>query len=388
MKNDNQFAHYLIKRMLYGVLHVFWLCPVKKNRITLLNELSFSYGDNLKYLQLYIEKNLPGKYEIVFPIKDLSKEHPDTVITVKPLSFKYFYYLLTSGSIVTNAGGVSYLPIRHGKQTIVNTWHGGGPYKKTGTLVYQDKWYRKESEMQVKNVTYLLSSCRYFTDYEAPGQLYPKSKCIPSGMPRNDIFFHDADLSELKKKVYDYYKIPPDIKLILFAPTYRGNVDDHSSSEKYGLMGIDNQGVVKALEKRFGGKWTFAARLHPKLLSIEFSDKSIVNMTAYPDMQELLAAADVVITDYSSLMWDFSFTYRPCLLYANDIEEYEKTRGFYMPVSKWPFPLAHDNKELIKNIENFNREKYVADVKRHHTESGSYETGEACKKTMELIGLE
>ena len=106
------FIHYLTKRIIHFCLHVFWIFPVKKNRITLLNELSYKYGDNLKYLNEYIKKNCKNKYEVIFPLLERCEAENDSLLFVKPFTVKYFRYLLTSSVLITNAGGISYLPIR------------------------------------------------------------------------------------------------------------------------------------------------------------------------------------------------------------------------------------------------------------------------------------
>jgi CDP-glycerol glycerophosphotransferase len=381
-RNINEFSHYFSKVLFKLVLHVFWIFPVHNNRVTLMNELSFTYGDSMKYLDIYIRKNKPGKYEIVYPIKE-GRDCPNNgEIVVEPMTIKYFRHVLSSKVIITNAGGVSYLPLRK-KQIIINTWHGGGPYKKTGTAVYNTKWYRKEALMNARNIKYILSSCEYFSKYEAKTMLFKDKQCICSGTPRNDVFFTDNEI--LRKKVFYYCGMEINQKLVVFAPTYRSNLSDYTGKFEASIIDIDYISVLEALKKRFGGEWRFAVRLHPKLNDIELADTSIINLTEYPDMQELLYAADIVITDYSSLMWDFSLSYKPCLLYAPDIEEYERNRGFYMPVDKWPYPLAYSNDELVNNILNFDNEKYVKDVKKHHIESGSYEEGKACEITLKLI---
>jgi len=94
-------------------------------------------------------------------------------------------------------------------------------------------------------------------------------------------------------------------------------------------------------------------------------------------MQELLCAADVLITDYSSSIWDFSFTGKPCFLYAPDLAQYDKERGFYTSIETWPAILAEDNDTLIKNILDFNERDFTERVRKHHDDLGSYETGQA-----------
>ncbi len=376
------FLHFFIKKLLNFILHILWIFPLKKNRILLLNELSFKYGDNLKYLNEYIKKNVSDNFEVIFPLIDKKEAKDNNLRYVKPFSLLYFKFLLTSGIVITNAGGISYIPIRK-KQLVINTWHGGGPYKKTGGTLFQNKWYLKELQMQRKNVKYMVSSCKICTENENKAMLYEEEACLPFGMPRNDIFFDNT--LPLRNKVFKQYGLNENDKLILFAPTFRTNPANFTDSKKYHVSDIDYEKLLDALNRKFGGVWKFAIRLHPKLRNKEIDVPNALNFTTYPDMQELLYAADVVITDFSSLMWDFSLTKRPCLLYADDIDEYEREHGFYMPSKQWPYPIAKNNDELIKNIETFNLEKYQKDVEKHYEECGSYEKGTACESIFNMI---
>jgi CDP-glycerol glycerophosphotransferase len=109
------------------------------------------------------------------------------------------------------------------------------------------------------------------------------------------------------------------------------------------------------------------------------------NATDYPDMQDLLQCADVLLTDYSSCMWDFSLMHKPCFLYARDIAEYRGERDFYTPIESWPFPLASDNDALERVIAEFDETAYGAAVDRHHAELGSAESGTAAQQCTDRI---
>ena len=378
---NGEIVNYLKKRAVKAFLHVFWVFPVDKKKVFLLNELSYTYGDNLKYIDIYIRAHNEKGLKPVFAIKD-GYEGPADDLIVRPNSLRYFRELLTSGTVITNAGGVSYIPKRK-KQRIISTWHGGGPYKKTSVDVYDNYWYRKEVQMNCDNTDFILSSCRIFTEFEARSMGYPPEKCIPAGLPRNDILFGDHE--EIRQKVRKYYSIPEGKKFVLYAPTFRSSSEDSTSKKITNYIDIDIERTVNALKERFGSEWVFGIRLHPKLADVDMSGLNAVSCTAYPDMQELLCCADAVITDYSSLMWDYSFTFRPIFLYAPDIEQYEKERGFYMPASQWPYPIAHSNDEMCENILRFDEDLYKQRVKAHHLASGSYETGQACKTVTDLI---
>lgn len=373
---------YLTKNIIKAILHVFWIFPVNPKKIFLLNELSYTYGDSLKYIDIYLKENYGDKYKIVYSIKNGCEEPSEDKI-VRPNSFSYFKEILSSGTIITNSGGISYLPKRK-SQKVINTWHGGGPYKKTSTDVYDNYWYRKEVKMNCNNVDYILSSCRYFTDIEAKSLGFETEKCIPVGLPRNDILF--AEHNDIVNKVRNFYSIPEGKKFILYAPTFRSSIAHHPTCKIISnYIDLDIDMLLSALRAKYKCDWVCGIRLHPKLSDIDMSDLNALNCTAYPDMQELLCCADAIITDYSSLMWDYSFTYRPVFIYAPDIEQYEKERGFYMPVSEWPYPIAHSNEELKNKITEFNEEQYKEKVEEHHLASGSYETGNACAQIAELI---
>lgn len=115
-----------------------------------------------------------------------------------------------------------------------------------------------------------------------------------------------------------------------------------------------------------------------------FSSESM-DLSDYPDMQELLLVADVLITDYSSCMWDFSLTGKPCFIYAADSEQYISERDFYTPMASWPFSIALNNEELRQNILNYNEKAYRQKVKKHHERMGICESGHASELVADAI---
>ena len=110
-----------------------------------------------------------------------------------------------------------------------------------------------------------------------------------------------------------------------------------------------------------------------------------IDVTYYPDIQELLVAADVVITDYSSLMWDFSLQRRPVFLYQNDEKDYENDRGFYSPVSEWPYPKAHTQDELVDTIMHFDNDEYINKLNAFFEKYGSCDDGHAAERVVKRI---
>lgn len=200
------------------------------------------------------------------------------------------------------------------------------------------------------------------------------------GSPRNDALF--ADNSDAVKKVQAALGIPENKKILLYAPTFRAT----GSLDAYGL---DYASAADALAKRFGGEWVVLVRLHPHVTELakdlKFDREFTFDATAYDDMQELLAASDAVITDYSSLMFDFALTRRPCFQFATDIEAYRGDRNFYFPLDELPFPLAVNNGELRARIESFDEKAYLEKWDAFCKKVGMKEDGHASERCADWI---
>ena len=368
-------------------LYPLRLFPIKQNRVVLMNNLSKTYADNPKCVAEYLLENHKDKLEIIFPVNNVEKHkflEEKGIKTVKFNSLKYFYYTMTAKIYLTNSGGFSYIPLRK-KQYVINTWHGGGAYKKCGLDMYVDtKIFRWDLEMSAKHTNLFLSTCQRFTDVISKSMLVPKEVFWQIGMPRNDVMVKGND--EIRNKVRKAIGLKEDEHLILFAPTYR-KPDDNYFKESIAISyGVDPERVCKAMQKRFGGKWVFAFRYHPAVTNREsFNLENVLDLTDYPDMQELLCASDAMINDFSSSMWDFMLSGKPSFLFAIDLEHYIKTTEVYTPVESWPFPKSVNNDELEKNILEFNQEEYAAACKKHYDELGGTESGEATKLVCERI---
>ena len=119
------------------------------------------------------------------------------------------------------------------------------------------------------------------------------------------------------------------------------------------------------LNNKFNGDYIFLIRLHPNVVVDSFNENlnycdNILNASHYSDMQELLAVADVLITDYSGSMFDFLITKKPVFLFAKDLEDYcKQDRELYFNIDELPFSLAENEKQLQENIRSFSQEQYT-----------------------------
>jgi CDP-glycerol glycerophosphotransferase len=292
---------------------------------------------------------------------------------------------MTSKYIISNMVIQPIFPIRK-CQIFVNTHHGGGAYKRSSWHIpaYKKRAFSMRVMNKIRNgmTAYLISSCREFNFAALDLWDLPGNKILPIGMPRNDIFF--SDINPIKEKVTRYLNMNNNIKkIILYAPTFRGI---HNDVEEFKYQ-LDIGSILLALKERFNDDFIFLYRSH-HLFHNNVNNQELqgcVSVSEYQEMQELLCAADVLITDYSSCMWDFSFTHKPCFIYAPDLIKYTEVQGFYTPIEKWPFPVAETNERLVYNILHFDEEKYRNDVKQHHLDLGSFETGTASKQFCKIL---
>lgn len=363
----------VVKKILKIFLSVFWLFPIKRNRVLFISYGGEQYSCNPKYLSEYLIKDDSITVDIVWAFKDLKKFKwlgKKNIQIVKYGSFRYMKSILTSKVIITNNSISSYLPIRK-NQVVINTWHGGGAYKK---VVSDDNIKeRKVVKETAKLFNVFLSTCRKNTELMIRGTFGHEGKVIEVGFPRNDIFFNET--VELKNKVYNHFDLKNNLKIAIYAPTFRKEADKNTYD-------LDVIRLKSSLEKRFGGEWMIMVRAHHAIKTyFDFNSYSniVIDATEYDDMQELLAVADFLITDYSSCIWDFSLMYKPCILFAKDIETYKKERNFYVPIEKWHFPIVKTNDELMTYIDDFNEEENIKNIKKHFQEFGSFETGKATK---------
>ncbi len=369
------------------LMKCFWIFPIKKQQVFFSAYEGKQYSCNPKAvfekicLDSYF-KNFTFVWEINNQKKqDLITDH--RVKFVKHNSFKYFYAILTSKFIITNTGIAARIPLRK-SQININTWHGGGAYKRVGHAINNDiSGDLTELNIASSQTTHFLSSSEIFTNVMMDSVSIPKEHFAPTGMPRNDIFFDAERCNSLRKEILKKYNLNENDFLILYAPTYRGSVGENTFS--FDLTPLYN--LRTEIEKKFEKKAVLMIRMH------YYSDENCQNENAvsvsdYPDMQELLAAVDMLITDYSSSMWDFGLSGKPCILYTPDLKDYDLDRGFYTPPNSWPGILCETENDLIASINSFDEENYKQRLKNYFSEMHSFDKGNATEKVLELIKKE
>ena len=370
---------YAIEHGVQNALQLFRVLPLQPR----VNFIAFSgrqYSDSPRRISELLLKEHP-EIEQVWAFVEPEKFaflNEKGIKVVKYKSLEYLYYVMTSKVYVDNAEFWSALKFRPG-QMVLETWHGGGAYKRVGGhRIDVNQREQQHAVEKMNKITLFLSSSKAFTKYVIRDAYQYRGEVLECGLPRNDDLLSPDPATAAKAR--ETLGIPAGAKVLLYAPTFR-------NSHTLDLYDVDFARLKASLEARFGGEWVIVLRMHYYLAdkAMAVGAPWLYNATDYPDMQELLLSSDVLLTDYSSCMWDFSLMKKPCFLYARDIDEYRGERDFYTPIESWPFPLAADNDALAQVIAQFDDEQYRADAARHHAELGSTESGTAAKQCVERI---
>lgn len=358
-------------------MKVFFIFPIRRDRVMFTAYSGKQFSCNPKYIFEEM-RSQEIDFEPIWAFSDLSQiENKPNSKIVKYKSFEYIYYVLTSRVVVENFESWSLLPARKG-QDVINTWHGGGAYKKVG-VDRKDARSFNDKLLKYKNnrITLYLSSGEAFTKMTIRDSFNYSGEVASVGMPRNDIFFKENELvkNNIRKKLG-----LDDQKVLIVAPTFRTkSIND--------MTDLDFDKLITVLINKFGGEWVVLFRSHyyEKIQERDFTT-SVIDVSRYPDMQELLLISDILITDYSSSMWDFSLKQGPVFLYSTDLEKYNKDeREFYTPIESWPFSYSSSFTRLNSTIDNFDLSYYKDSVMKHHQDLGSFEKGDASQNVVQLI---
>lgn len=370
--------------VLHGVMTslvflLFKILPVKKNKIVCCSAKGRRYGDNPKYIvDRLIEKGADA--DIIWLTRTPEDSGVSEPVKVKKYAYFSEIYHLSTAAVWLDSHTKPYGTLKRKNQLYIQTWHGSYGLKKFGfelanNLPLYDKLILRSNS---KIFDYLVSNSKQTTRIYRDSFQYD-GEFLECGSPRNDLFF--GDNSDIKESVCKHFNIEGK-KIALYAPTYRNSL----LTECYN---VDFERLINTLHEKFGGEWVVLVRLH--LINYSSSDSfvkyndRIINASKYDVMQDLLVSADILLSDYSSCMFDFVTKRAPCFIYATDSEQYNTNRGCYFDLDELPFPVAKDNDELQDVIRNFDDAVYQEKLDKLFDRVGLCETGKASETIADIV---
>ncbi|KZK94703.1 CDP-glycerol:poly(glycerophosphate) glycerophosphotransferase [Pseudovibrio sp. Ad46] len=269
-------------------------------------------------------------------------------------------------------------------QIWIQTGHGSFGIKKVGLDLGNKR--KQKIIREAKRTNVFLSNSVFETKVFSNGFRFKSKQIIEIGHARSDVFFDDLLKFSLKKEIckkYDY----EGKKLVLFAPT-------HSEFDVDFVKKIDVESILRAFQDRFNGEWVFGLRLHPRTrnkilkngLSLKsLNGKNVVDLSEHSDMQELLVASDAMITDFSSGIFDFLLTKRPCFFHLEELMRESLQGTLYFDFLETPIPTSFDSSVLTENIRKFDEIRFLGQVDSFLEQAGSYENGRAADNAADII---
>lgn len=350
-------------------------------------EGSTGYSCNPKYIAEELIRRRK-QYELVWLVNDMSKMFPKEIKAVRNTLLERAYHLSTAHFWIDNSR--KQLEVRKRKgQIYIQTWHAklgfkptcldrGASFSKIAYLIS-----KHDSDM----IDYVISNSKWYDDTLFTGMLY-RGATLRVGSPRCDILVNDRDM--YKSKVRENFHLPKEVKILMYAPTFRGGSQDTEREISMSSCFLDYEKLFFALKERFGGEWCIFLRMHPQLVVRNLYDveteEGIVDVSEIDDMYELLAGCDGFMTDYSSAAFDAAVMRIPVFLYAEDYREYEKERGKLLwDLRRLPFPFAQNEEEMLSEIRSFDEAAYRKKLDALFMETEMVEDGKAAARIVNII---
>lgn len=298
---------------------------------------------------------------------------------------EYMKALATSKYLINNATFQPFLISRE-EQIYINTWHGT-PLKTMGFNIPGNPSGSKNVVRNFLNTDYLISpnahTTEMYTDSYKMSGLYSGS-IIEDGYPRNDLTL-TANKESIKNNLQTSgLFINDNKKTVLYAPTWKGQ---SVTSAKNDMNQIISD--MKLLKKNIGGQYNLLIKVHPFLYNTAKEYEEIKNILVpdYTDTNELLSIIDILITDYSSIFFDFLVTGKPILFYVWDAESYTTERGSYFALDELPGPTLYTIAELIDAFYDIEEQtkKHAAKYELFQKKFTPYDDGNVTKRLVEFI---
>ena len=332
---------------------LFKLFKVKKNRIVFISNRRDGISGNYEYIYDKLIGNRELDIRTVF-------DTTEGYFTC----FKYGYYMATAKVLlVDDYIELIYKIPRREDNYLIQVWHACGAFKTFGFSRLGRPGGQKQKNNAHRNYDFCTVSSSEICKYYAEGFGLSLEKVVPTGVPRTDIFFSEEYKEKARNEIYSKYPHLKGKNVILFAPTFRGN------GKKSGYYPENRFDFIKLYE-HFKGEYVIIIKHHPFVnnrveIPAEYEGK-IIDMSDNEELNELLFITDVLITDYSSVVFEASLLDIPMLFYSFDLQNYIATRGFYYEYDSFvPGKIVYNMDSLIEAIDKKDFESEKIDAFKH-----------------------
>ncbi len=336
------------------IYKIFCKRKIKENRILFLSNRRDDLSGNLEFVYDVLKEK--DDLEFVFLLD--SEADIRQKISVS-MMLKLAKYLATSKVILVDDYYFLLYRIGIRKETkLFQLWHACGAFKTFGfSRARHIQKLKQQRNSAHRNYDYTIVSSKEIADFYAEGFGISVEKAKPTGIPRTDIFFQKEYKEKKQKEFYDKYPQFKDKKILMFAPTFRGEgkISGHYPVERFNL---------KQVYEALGGEYAIIVKHHPFVqdrneIPEEYKN-DILDLSEEAEINDLLFVTDLLVTDYSSVIFEASLLDIPMLFYAYDLHEYISSRGFYYEYELFvPGKIVQSERAMLKALEkkDFEEEK-------------------------------
>lgn len=364
--------------------------PVNRNIILFESNVGRNFTGNPKAIyEEMVRLGLDLRYRCYVILEDMKIEIPGSAKKIKRNRFRYFYYFSVAGIWISDTRFPKYIIKREGT-LYIQTWHGT-PLKKLALdldAVYMSgesslEEYKRNFYNNVQTWDYLISQNRYSTEIFRKAFGFDK-EILEIGYPRNDILFRKNNREEISR-IKEMLGLRQDKRIILYAPTWRD--DEYYANGLYKFnTGLNFPLLMKELKEDTIWIVKYHYLIHDY---IDWSDYEgfVYAFDKSYDISYLYLISDMLVTDYSSVMFDYSILRRPMFFYCYDLCEYkDKLRGFYFDfMNEAPGPLVETTQALIQSIKEYDYELYKEKYEAFIAKYNHADDGNASVKIIDLI---
>ena len=393
---DLNMKEFIKKYIILPGYALFRKLPINNNLIIFASNMGRNYSGNPKHIyEEMVRQGLDKKLKCVWILEDITTKIPGKAKKVKRSRLMYYYYLARAKIWVFDTRDPRYVQKRE-QGYYIQTWHGT-PLKKLG-LDMKDVFmsgseniitYKRNMYHDSRKWDFLLSQNEFSTEifksaFAFSKKSSPYKEIWTYGYPRNDILVNNNN-KEYINKLKDYLNIPKDKKILLYAPTWRDNEFYRRSVYKF-VTAMD----FDLLKEKLSHDYVVIVKYHYLVMEdIDWSNYKdfVYTFGADQDIADLYLVSDMLITDYSSVMFDYSILNRPMFFFMYDLESYrDELRGFYSNVvEEIPGPISKTTEELIKDIKSYSPSLYKDKYNAFHDKYNKNDDGKASKRVIDRI---
>lgn len=334
---------------------------IKQNRITFISLENDKLTSDMKFIYDHISKDYDIRLCLIHYQKSLISQLLYFFNCLKQL-----YLINTSKIVILHDNNYVVSHFKRKEVHVIQLWHACGAIKKFGNVI--------KREYPIANYNMIISTSEFWKKPYSQAFSVEESNVLPFGLPRTDELFDQTWYKSKREKLFQQYPQLKNKKIILYAPTFRGNI-----YKGFHQIDFDAQKILENLSDEY----VILYKFHPLVGNYQLKDDpKIINMN-HEDTHELFTISDILISDYSSIIFDYMILEKPIIFYIPDYQDYKNELGVFVDIENFGLPICCTEKEITDSIQQLNDQSLkIQELKNMFFK---YQDGQSTKRIVEYI---